>query len=414
LVMSLFASLQSATANTAVLFGPGNQFYPTGLTANAISGIQASSFNTLVLFSMSVQPNGDFIYGGAPICQNGAYVGPSNWGGLLNQCRANGSAVTRIEMCIGGWGDQSFANIKNLIASQGTGTNSVLYNNLRAMTGALGIQAIDYDDESTYDAGSAVSFGQIAWSLGMRVTLCPYTNPGYWQSVKAGLGGIVDTVYLQCYSGGGGNSPSGWNGYFGGLKVTPGYWDADRSSIFFTNMINWNQQVPGGCPGGFLWPSNTGGNPPCPDWEALQLASWIHASALVGHTIALQSRANGKYVCADNGGGSALIANRPTCSTWEQFNVINAGNGYVALQSLANNKYVSADYYGNNPLIANRPTYSTWEQYTLTFGGNPGFMAIQALVNNKYVCADNGGASPLIANRTAYGTWEQFNVTVVR
>jgi hypothetical protein len=179
-------------------------------------------------------------------------------------------------------------------------------------------------------------------------------------------------------------------------------------------MVNWNQQVSGGCPGGFLWPSNTGGNPPCPPAEEVALASWIHASALVGHTIALQSRANGKYVCADNGGNSALIANRTTYGAWEQFNVINAGNGYVALQSLANNKYVCADYAGNNPLIANRTSYGGWEEYTLTFGGNPGFMAIQALANNNYVSADYAGNNPLIANRTSYSAWEQFNVTVVR
>jgi beta-glucanase (GH16 family) len=133
---------------------------------------------------------------------------------------------------------------------------------------------------------------------------------------------------------------------------------------------------------------------------------------MVGDTIVLQSLSNNKYVCADNGGNSPLIANRTSYSTWEQFKVIDVGGGHIALQSLANNLYVCADNGGNSPLIANRSTYSTWEQFNVIDAGG-GHIALQSLSNNKYVCADNGGNSPLIANRTSYSTWEQYNVIVV-
>jgi hypothetical protein len=113
-------------------------------------------------------------------------------------------------MCLGGAGDTSWANIKNLIAADGTNSGTVLYQNLSALKNALGINAIDSDDESTYDSGSAINFGLVCSALGMKMTLCPYTNPSYWAAVKSGLGSEVDYIYLQCYSGGAGNGPVPW------------------------------------------------------------------------------------------------------------------------------------------------------------------------------------------------------------
>jgi len=239
-----------------------------GLTAAQISGLRASGMTTMVIFNMGVSANGDFTYGGT-ICSNGVYVGPANWGSLLNQCRAQPSSITRIEICIGGWTDPSWTNIKNLIAANNT---NVLYQNLVAIKYALGIDAIDNDDEAAYDTGSTIQFGQICGSVGLKLTLCPYTSPGYWQAVKSGLGSICDQVYLQCYDGGVNNNPANWNTYFGGLKVVTGYWDSERDTTYLTKM-----QVGqiAGCTGGFLWPSCTGCNPPADGNEMSQYAAWI-------------------------------------------------------------------------------------------------------------------------------------------
>ncbi|MBC8096971.1 MAG: hypothetical protein H7Y43_14285 [Akkermansiaceae bacterium] len=264
-------SQRVSAATTAMIFCNGDMGSANGLTPSQINGLRASGMTTMIIFTMGVAPNGDFTYGGT-ICSNGVYVGPANWGSLLNQCRTQPSSITRIEMCIGAWGDPSWTNIKNLIAANGTNSSTVLYRNLVALKNALGIDAIDNDDESAYDSGSAIKFGQMCGSVGLKLTLCPYTNPGYWQAVKAGLGNICDQVYLQCYDGGAGNNPATWNTYFGGLKVIPGYWDWERDTTFLTKMQAGKNA---GCTGGFYWPSCTGCNPPAEANGMKFYADWI-------------------------------------------------------------------------------------------------------------------------------------------
>lgn len=126
--------------------------------------------------------------------------------------------------------------------------------------------------------------------------------------------------------------------------------------------------------------------------------------------VSIKALANNRYVCADNAGASALIANKTTIGTWEQFQLIELGNGNVAFKSLANNKYVCADNTGSSPLIANKDAVGTWETFQLV--SNPdGSVGIKALANNRFVCADNGGVNPLIANRTSVGgAWESFQI----
>jgi hypothetical protein len=136
---------------------------PNGLTPSQINGLRSSGFTTMVLFTMSVQPNGDFTYGGYTLCSGGSYVGPSNYASLLNQCKALPSGIYRIEIGISGAGDPTFQNIKNIINAQGNNTSNILYRNLAALRGNLPIDAINYDDESVYDAPSATTFGGMAW-----------------------------------------------------------------------------------------------------------------------------------------------------------------------------------------------------------------------------------------------------------
>jgi len=131
-----------------------------------------------------------------------------------------------------------------------------------------------------------------------------------------------------------------------------------------------------------------------------------------GSIISLRASANGKYVCADNAGASALIANRTTVGQWEQFKVVDAGNGNIALQSQANSKYVCAENFGATNLIANRTSIGAWETFTEVDAGN-GNIGLLASANGKYVCADSAGANPLIANRTAVQGWESFTVGVI-
>ncbi|WP_163192298.1 glycoside hydrolase family 30 beta sandwich domain-containing protein [Clostridium thermarum] len=171
---------------------------------------------------------------------------------------------------------------------------------------------------------------------------------------------------------------------------------SNRTSNTRNIKIKWGSQsftysVPGNAALTFKWGQNSNG----------------------GNTsiVSIKSIANNKYVCAENGGASALIANRDSVGgSWEQFEMIDLGSGNVVFKSLANNKYVCADNEGASPLIANRDTIGTWETFQLVFNSD-GTVGIKALANNKFVCADNGGADPLIANRDSVGgAWESFQI----
>jgi hypothetical protein len=251
---------------------------PSGLTTSQINGFRASGMTTMILFQMSVLTDGDFVYDGQTICSGGSYVGTSNWGSLLSQCRVAPSGINRIEICLGGAGDASWTDIKNLITNNGTNSTAVLYQNLSALRNALGIDAIDSDDELTYDSASAIQFGQMCAAVGLHLTLCPYTNKSYWHAVQSALGSnICDLVYLQCYQGGAGNDPANWASSLGVpvSHIIPGYWDNERDATFLTNMLAWSKE---GCTGGWLWPTCEQCTPPAGPGEMLQYAGWMLAS----------------------------------------------------------------------------------------------------------------------------------------
>jgi hypothetical protein len=128
-----------------------------------------------------------------------------------------------------------------------------------------------------------------------------------------------------------------------------------------------------------------------------------------GLVLSLQAMANNMIVTAENAGASPLIANRTAIGTWEQFDLLDAGNDNVALRAHANNMIVTAENAGASPLIANRTAIGTWETFRLIHNSN-GTISLLATINNRYVTAENAGASSLIANRTAIGTWEQFTL----
>jgi hypothetical protein len=128
-----------------------------------------------------------------------------------------------------------------------------------------------------------------------------------------------------------------------------------------------------------------------------------------GMVLSLRAMANNMIVTAENAGASPLIANRTAIGTWEQFDLLDAGNGNIALRAHANNMIVTADNAGASPLIANRTAIGQWETFQLIHNSN-GTVSLRAMANNMIVTAENAGASSLIANRTAIGTWEQFTL----
>ncbi len=58
--------------------------------------------------------------------------------------------------------------------------------------------------------------------------------------------------------------------------------------------------------------------------------------------MALRSKANGQYVCAENAGANPLVANRAAVGAWETFARVNNPDGTISLRATVNNRYVVA------------------------------------------------------------------------
>ena len=254
--MMLFGVLPwSASAQTtpeSVIYG-GGPFYDGGIPAMNI--LRQSGFTTVMLWTIHVNSNGDLVYNDHLVVSNGTFVGKSSWPSELATLKQAPTSVKRLEISVGSWGVKDFENIKNLVASQGTGSSSILYKNFAALKSALGVDAISFDNEDLYDVSSSVSFGNMLANLGYKITLCPYTNVSYWQSVKTQLGANVDRIYLQVYDGGAGNNPATWSTQLG-MTVMPGL-DSKTSSGGNTpsqvnsRMSNWKASA--NINGGFIW-----------------------------------------------------------------------------------------------------------------------------------------------------------------
>ncbi|HEY5880011.1 MAG TPA: hypothetical protein VIU11_13955 [Nakamurella sp.] len=126
-------------------------------------------------------------------------------------------------------------------------------------------------------------------------------------------------------------------------------------------------------------------------------------------TISLRAQANGRYVVAENGGASSLIANRTAIGSWERYDLLMLGGTRVALRAHANGAFVCAENAGASSLIANRGAVGLWETFTLVSNVDSS-VSLRAAVNNRLVAAESAGGAPLIANRTVIGQWEKFDL----
>ena len=228
-----------------------------------IRELKNSGFNELIVWSVEVKSNGDLnLNGEFPLTSNGAYIGNQTWPlfrhDLMN---IKSGTVKRVTLSIGSSNYGDWEDVKALVDSQGTGKSSILYKDFAALKKALPIDAVDFDDENSYDAPSTVKFAVMLGKLGYHVTMNPYTNSNYWTSVVSQINtdraGTVDGIHLQTFAGGEGNSPcaSEWN--FGSVPVFPGISDQPGTNPYLTPkqaeaaMKNWHGQC--GITGGWVW-----------------------------------------------------------------------------------------------------------------------------------------------------------------
>ena len=226
-----------------------------------VETLKKSGFTYVILFNVNVEEDGTLTTDGETICKDGQYVFAAQQPYYVDDVKALKTwptGIERIEICIGGWGNQSYFRIRDLINSQGTEANSILYRNFKALKNAIPeIDAVNNDDEHCYDASAAVKFHTMMYDLGYKTTVAPYTNKSFWESLVSSLNsnrsGACDRVLIQCYDGGAGNNPSNWK--LGGLPVHAGrtnYQTSMEESV--GQMDTWRQN--NGVVGGFVWVYN--------------------------------------------------------------------------------------------------------------------------------------------------------------
>ncbi|AEO69701.1 uncharacterized protein THITE_2069232 [Thermothielavioides terrestris NRRL 8126] len=202
------------------------------------TALTTSGFNTLIIFGLGILDNGDIkYYSNTPgsqdvlVASNGSYVGGDALAAKVRSLKSGaGSTVQRVEISM------NAQHVRELMARPGPGADTPLYRNFAALRAAWALDAVNNDDESIYDAASTAAFAAMLGAAGYRYTIAPYTNTGFWAAVVARVNAgraaasdlLLDRVYLQCYDGGAGNDPGGWQGALG-MKVVPLLWVVNDS-----------------------------------------------------------------------------------------------------------------------------------------------------------------------------------------
>jgi hypothetical protein len=256
-LLPLIFAVESAVAQTGFtgIFG-GGPFYKN--SAANITEIENSGFTEAIVWSVEVSSAGDLNFNGEfPLTSAGVYVGNQTWPDFPAQmAQLKQGTIKRVTFSVGSSNYGDWENITALVKAQGIGPTSILYKDFAALKAAIpALDAIDFDDENSFNSPTTIAFGVMLGELGYHVMPDPFDNSSYWTNVvseiNTKLAGTVDGVHLQAYAGGAGNSPcSGWN--FGGVPVFPGLWDQDDTpSQVETIMSGWHTEC--GILGGFMW-----------------------------------------------------------------------------------------------------------------------------------------------------------------
>ncbi len=255
LILALTGSTALAQAGFTGIFG-GGPFYKNA--GPNITEIENSGFTEAIVWSVEVSSTGDLNFNGEfPLTANGVYIGEQTHSDFAsNMALLKQGTVKRVTFSIGSSNFGDWQDITALVKAQGTGVNSILYKDFQALKAAIpALDAIDFDDENSFNSPTTIAFGAMLGRLGYHVAPDAFDNASYWTNVAAQINtqvpGTVDGVHLQAYAGGSGNNPCvGWN--FGAVPVWPGLWDQnDTPSEVQSIMSGWHTQC--GINGGFMW-----------------------------------------------------------------------------------------------------------------------------------------------------------------
>lgn len=251
-------SAQAAFAQTGYsgIFGGGPYYKSPSVS---IPEIKSSGFTEAIVWSVEVSSVGDLNFNGEfPLTSGGVYVGDQTYPNFAaDLATLKQGSVQRVTFSIGSSNYGDWENITDLVEAQGTGPGSILYQDFQALKAAIpALDAIDFDDENSFNLPTTVEFGVMLGNLGYHALPDAYDNSSYWMSVvsetNSELPGTIDGVHLQVYAGGATNDPcsSEWN--FGSVPVFPGLWDQGNTpGRVASRMKAWHSEC--GIIGGFMW-----------------------------------------------------------------------------------------------------------------------------------------------------------------
>ncbi|PQJ72670.1 DUF7402 domain-containing protein [Polaribacter butkevichii] len=261
-VLLFFAGNNILIAQVSAVYG-GGAIYNSNTSINEL---RSSGFNTVIVWTLHIESTGkiNFNYD-FDLIDNGQYIGGNdpesgNFVNNLARLKQAPTSVNRIEFGIGAAGAQTFNVLKSFYESEGFGPGTTIYKNFKKLRETFPmVDAINNDDEVTYDLASTVAFTKMLASLGFKNAIVPYNRDSFWRSlvqqVNAAYPGNVDRNYIQCYAGGAGNNPCQTKWDFGITNIG-GRWGAsnrESPSQIQNVMQNWKNSCSSKAGGGFIW-----------------------------------------------------------------------------------------------------------------------------------------------------------------
>jgi len=237
--------------------------------------LKASGFTFGFFFNLNVEENGDLTTDGDVICRDGEYVFGETHPHYVDDVNAlltGNTSILRLEHCIGGWNNHSYLRIANWVNADeseggGTGPNSILYRNFKALKDAIpSVIAVNNDIEHDYVYAPHAQFHIMLYDIGFKTSIAPYHasyRNSYWipfvDRINEARPGAVDRNYLQCYDGGRYNNPNDWKigglPIYGSFNIEGGYLgDWLPVSKISDKLISWQEDT--GIVGGFFWNYN--------------------------------------------------------------------------------------------------------------------------------------------------------------
>ena len=132
---------------------------------------------------------------------------------------------------------------------------------------------------------------------------------------------------------------------------------------------------------------------------------------------------NGQYMCAENGGGCEVVANRSRAAEWETFTIHDENGGKLESGDMiylasCSGKFMCAEGGGGREVVANRENPSIWEKFCIQKANGSGEIRNGDSVylrcfNGQFVCAENGGGREVVANRDRAAQWETFVIEII-